>query len=72
MDLAQKYIKTNKLDEMIIQKINIVRLWKQIYLPIELVGANRNSKTKAYEHINERSIIEWKFLFTTVPKSRGD
>jgi len=28
MDLAQKYVKTNKLDEMIIQKINIVWLWK--------------------------------------------
>ena len=58
MDLVQKHIKTNKPDKDIIQKINIVRLWKKIHLPIELVGVNGNSKIKAYEYIDEKSMIE--------------
>jgi len=54
IDLAQKYVRSNNLNKTIIQKINIVQLWKQIYLPIELIGSKGNSKTEAYEHINKK------------------
>ena len=55
-----------------LNKINIVQLWKKVYLLVELVGCYGKNKTKAYEHINEISIIKWSFLFTTVPKLRGN
>ena len=50
----------------------MVWLQKKIYLPIELVGSRGNNMTKAYEHIEETSLIEQRFSFTTVPKPRGE
>ena len=72
MEIAQEYIIEKQLDYSVLNKINIVRLWKKVYLPVELVGCYRKNKTKAYEHINEISITKWSFPFTTVPKPRDN
>ena len=58
MDIVQEYIMEKQLDNSVLNKINMVWLWKKVYLPVELVGYYGKSKTKAYEHINEISIIK--------------
>ena len=72
IDIVQEYIIEKQLDHSVLNKINMVQLWKKVYLLVELVGYYGKNKTKAYKHINEISIIKWSFPFITVPKPRGD
>ena len=55
-----------------LNQVNMVRQQKKAYLPIELLGSKGRQLTKAFEYIEEKSIIKQKFLFTNVPKLRGE
>ena len=62
MDYALEYSSTNKTNEgEAIQMINLVRLYKKLYLPVELVGIRGNSQTQAYNDIKVKSLIKQKF-----------
>ena len=39
MDLAHQYIIEKKLSNKELNQINMVRLWKRMYLPIKLLGS---------------------------------
>ena len=47
-----------------------MRLYKKIYLPIELVGIRGDKQTEAFNDIGAMSRIDWKFEFPAVAKLR--
>ena len=47
-----------QLNKEILAPINYIRLRKKVYLPCELVGLEGNIKTKAFDEINECSLIK--------------
>jgi len=69
MDYTVKYIKEKQLNKRIISRINHVRLFKQMYLPCELVGLTSQKATKAKEDVYKKSCLKWKIPFNTIPTS---
>ena len=59
MDLVHQYISEKVLSKTELNQINMVRQWKEMYLPIELLGSRVRILIKAYDHINKKSIIKW-------------
>ena len=58
MDYLEEYqIKKQLLIKVIIE-INLVHLYKKVYLPIELVGVRGNKQTEAFNEIKVLSPIE--------------
>ena len=68
MQYIVKYIKQMELLNKIIDYINHIRLFKRMMLPVELVSANRTSRTDAFQDIKAKSLIEQKFSYSEVPK----
>ena len=62
MDYTLEYSSINKTNKIkAIWIINLVWLYKKLYLPVELVGIRGNYQTQAYNDIKAKSIIKWKF-----------
>ena len=55
IDLALEYTQSKKDKNNILNAINHVRLYKQVYLPFELLGMNRTTQTKCYDNIYKKS-----------------
>ena len=59
MDYALEYSSINETNEVqVVWMINLVRLYKKLYLPVELVGTRRNSQTWVHNDIKVKSIIK--------------
>ena len=63
MDYVRRYTAPMKYWKAIMNRINIVRLAKRLYLLFELVGVDRGKLINAYYNLSEESAIQWLFMF---------
>jgi len=62
MDYAYRYFHQMKNFKDILYHINRVRIDKGLFLPFELVTADRMQTTNAFHNNRERSAVKWKFI----------
>ena len=68
MEFAADYAKEKELKNDVFDQINHVRLFKNIILLVEIVGARGLVTTECYDKIEVKSIIEWKIEFPPIAK----
>ena len=59
MDYDLEYSSINEINKFkVTWMINLVQLYKKLYLPVELVGIRGKCQTQVYNDIKAKSIIE--------------
>ena len=58
IDLTFQYVDERNLSGKELKQINMVQLWKEMYLPIELLGYRERQLIHAFEEIYKKSIIK--------------
>ena len=58
IEFAAKYVKEKKLKNNMVDQMNYVRLFKNIIIPAEIVGARGLATIEYYNIIEEKSILE--------------
>ena len=71
MEFAEEFITSEKKEISELQMINIVRNYKKMYLPVELVGIRGVNQTSVYNDIKERSSIRQKWDFPPIKPPKG-
>lgn len=68
MDFASEYVHSMKNPGEIYNKINHVRMHKQIWTPFEIVGQNGRGRTGCFTVKEEKIPIIWNFMQKKIPK----
>ena len=58
INYVEEYAQEKQLKQSVVQNINLVWLYKKLYLPIELVGIRGDKQTEAFNNIHAPSSIE--------------
>ena len=58
IEIAREFMKEKELKEYCMDKINHVRLYKQMVLLVELVSGRGRKQTKAYDKIEAKSLLK--------------
>ena len=59
VDFIVEYVREKTYAEKACKKINHVRMYKQVWLPFELVGVNGRGRTGCFVLDDEKSPIDW-------------
>ena len=71
IEFTEEFITSEKRKISELQMINIVRNYKKMYLPVELVETRGVNQTLVYNDIKERSSIQWKWEFPPIKPPKG-